>query len=796
MSAKLTFEAKMDGMEKVLDLLKAAEQRMGDMGRVGSQSLEGVDRRVKDFTASLEHITKAQSGMGGLFKSFDELNKKSNEFLGKSYKGVVDALKFEVKGFEQEADRILSKIREADKELAQFKSRKASMSEQEYQQGIASRQTEMGRYQAESVAVRMQQHELQNQVRTAQPLNESFFNMMSARGLGQYATVGAAAAYGPGIVSALLSAPAMLASGAEVAGGALVRSNYTKEVDSYLATRRLTMQQAQAAQQGNVTTSMLKQLGIGLENTVPNSFGGQLMEGGQYYGQTAGVQGLKGAGVGLGVGAGVVAGVGAASLLGAGGLAAVGSAGIGGTMLAGLGLMGPIGWAALGAGALGYGAYSYMSAKGNEKTREQIRAENALGYRGKDSEAYGIVFDKAGQNFMRESGELGTAQRMYGVDSTHEMSMTLARQGQGMDRANPVINMLMAQGMNPNAFLGGGDMASFITRNNRYGITSAQQTAIARAQALNGGSLVGQQNAALGMFAGAGLTSAGDMVARGNLGDYAAGLASQRGAGQDMGTVGAPLAAAVAANGAGFNAVEGVGQGIANYEAQSRLMQGGSSGLDMIMVSKLRQMGVTNAVAIDTFIKMDLRNPKTQQAIANYAGKSLSEIQKMLGEGADVYKGMFESVIGKDEMNRINKATGGDVTTLMTTGLKAFDNTTAGGGTFMDTLKSSISGGGMGDPNAVALGAETTADKQNYGQAENQVAVDEQMRKALEGTGKTVTDAITQAVVKGFLDVADEVRKAGDRIQADKSTATPIGSDRDSFNSRKGNSPYTGTKGR
>ena len=189
MAAKLTFEAKLQGMDQVLEMLKRAETQMNDLGRVGSYSMEGVSNRMKEFVSSLETITKSQAGMGGLFKSMDELNKKGNEFLGKSYKGIVDGMKAEVKAFEGEVDKIKNKVVEAERELENFKQRRGTMDEKEYQAGLVSRQTEAANVTSRAVAMRNEENEMKRQVFMSQQI-PGVGGAMNAMGMGQYNTVG------------------------------------------------------------------------------------------------------------------------------------------------------------------------------------------------------------------------------------------------------------------------------------------------------------------------------------------------------------------------------------------------------------------------------------------------------------------------------------------------------------------------------------------------------------------------------------------------------------------------------
>lgn len=739
MAAKLTFEAKMQGMEQVLDLLKRAEERMNDFGRVGSYSLEGVDRRLKEFQSSLEFINKSQSGMGGIFKSFDELNRQSNQFLGKSYRGIIDGMKQDVKAFETEADRIMNKVKEIDAAQEALKSKRSAMSEQSYQEQQAQHTKEIDALKSQGVAVATEKIALQKQLFYAQPLSQGIHDFASKYGMGEYATVGGsmvAGAYAAGI-------PGLIARGGMAVGGYGMQMNFTRDADAYLAQSRLQRTAAGQAMNFDPTTFMLQSMNGGIEKPGMESWSMWAKSRGQYLWDNPFVRGAATASA-------VFTGL-TASTLGVGAPAAA--------------------WLAGGAGVAAF------SSAGN-RTLAQIEAENRGELRNRDLEMYGILGRGAAAQTQRESTELGAFQRIYGIEGTHNLSMQAAFQGMAPDRANPMMNMMLSQGLLPTNFMGnsvsGFDMGPANLTMQRMSMSPTVQAAIMRATALNGGSLIGNTNNAIGLFAGAGLTSRGDIASRGALGDYAAGLANNRGAGFDMGSAGAGVAANVSANAPGFNKVEGVQQGITNFESQNKLMQGGSSAMDTILISKLRQLGVMNAAAIDAFIKLDPTLPRTQAQIAAYTGKSIEEVQKAMGSVAGAYKNMFETVLGKDQMDKFNKATGGDMMTLFTSGTKAFDNTTQGGATFSEGMSRRFSGGGTGDASSVAQGAESFADKQNAAAATQTLTIDEKMREILAGTGKTVTDEITKAIIKGFEVTSEEVRKAGDKIISDKG-GSPVG---------------------
>ena len=690
---------------------------------------------MKEFVSSLETITKSQAGMGGLFKSMDELNKKGNEFLGKSYKGVVDGMKAEVKAFEGEVDKIKNKVVEAERELENFKQRRGTMDEKEYQAGLVSRQTEAANVTSRAVAMRNEENEMKRQVFMSQQI-PGVGGAMNAMGMGQYNTVGNLI---KGLPYAAM-APLGVAELMQGIGNAGLQYGYTRETDAYLAQARLRRSAASMGQQGDITLGMLQETGAGVEKKAMDSAWTKAKLEGTYLLDNPIIRALAGAGGGFLAGSAVP-------------------------------IIGNIG------GAIAGGIAGFTSAR--NRSYSQIEAEQRGELRQRDVELYGILGKGAGDNFTRESQDLDMGQRMFGMASVHQAVGNLAGQGISMDRGNPLLQMMIANGMNPNS-ISPDALGAFGRAAPRFGFTDAATSQMIRSSAIGGGSLGAAQYGLMSNFASAGLTGADTMPARGVLGDYVAGLAANRGAGQDMGTVGAGVSAAIGANSGGFNKVEGVQQGIMNSQRADTLISSGTSGLDMVLVSKLRSIGVTNAVAIDSFIKMGIDNPKTQQAIANYIGKDIGVVKKALADSADSYSNMMTSVLGKEEVARFNKATGGDQITLLQSGQRAFDNTTAGAATFSEALKAKLGGGPGASINDVQAGAPTRADVKDQAQASQQRQIDESLKTVLEGTGKTVTDALTGAIVKGFQQMADEVKGAGSRIIDDKAAQKPA--------------PFSGTK--
>jgi hypothetical protein len=750
MAAKLTFEAKMNGMEQVLDLLKRAEERMNDFGRVGDYALHGVDSRLKEFQQSLETLNKTGGGINGLFNRFDELNRRSNEFLGKSYRGIIDAMKQEVKNFELESDKILNKIKESENALESFKSRRKTMNEQDYQEGISNHQRELNSLRAQGTAIASEKAQLQRELFIKQPISEGAHAFASKYGLGQYATVGGAIMAGAAVAGLPYAAGQVMS----VAGRLGMQELYTKEADAWIAQQRLKRGAAQEAMAGDPTTLMVNKFGGGLENAANDSIWNRMSVTGQYLVQNPYAR--------FGAGAAALA----ASVLGAipsGGLSLLAAGG-------GIGMM----------------ASSFTAAN---KPYAQIRAEEQAALRARDKEAYGVVFGNAAQMQLRENAELGDLQRINTIHGAHNISLNYAANGVSMDRANPIINMMIAQGLNPTR-RDMRDQAMFANAMFRSGYDDTTRQQMIRVSALSGSSLTAVNNQMTGVLAGAGL-HATDVAANRSLAGYVSGLMANSGASQDFGSVGASVSGAISANAPGFNKVEGVQQGITATQTVDNLMNGGSSAMSAMTISKLRELGVTNAFAIDTFMKMGLGNRKTHDAIARYVGGGMtaSKVREALRGVIGTYSNMVKDTIGGDELKKLNAATKGDVTTLYTENKKAFENTQAGGATFQQASEGMFKeGAGTGDTSMKGFNmlADSGGDKTNKAQADLQRQIDAAVKEAIAGTGKEVTSAIMDSIVDGFTRTATAVREAGERYN--KSAADNKGS--------SPTAPVTGTKNR
>jgi hypothetical protein len=269
MAAKLTFEASMQGMEKVLDLLKQAEQRMNDAGRIGTYSFDNVDKKIKDLTSSLDVINKSQAGMGGLFKSFDEVSKKSNEFLSKGHKGLIDAMKADVKAFEGETDKILNKIKEAERELNNFKSRKAAMSEQDYQQGVSNRQRDINQQTAEMVSVHQTKRSMEQEIYNREIVGGAFGQRMTEWTGTPFTRAVRGKMIAGGITQAAAAVPALLDIEQKIYE-ADYHQKYGQSASQFIAKQSLAIRTGQEAMNFDPNSTFLSIYGGGYENQAVN----------------------------------------------------------------------------------------------------------------------------------------------------------------------------------------------------------------------------------------------------------------------------------------------------------------------------------------------------------------------------------------------------------------------------------------------------------------------------------------------------------------------------------------------
>jgi len=756
MAAKLTFEAKMQGMDQVLDMLKQAETRMNDFGRTGAYSLEGVDRRFKELTMSLETITKSQKGLGGLMSSFDEMGRKANDFMGKSYKGILDGMKHEVKGMQAEIDATIGKIKDTERQLENLSTKRAHMGEDEYQKQTGSLNTEKNKMMGEYVAKQYQMNEMAAQVRMATPV-PGLSQGANLLGLGQLGTIGGLMQWGPGALSAGFRAPLALSQMQEAYGGAGVRQEYTKEMDGYLATRRLRLSAAQEAQQGQVTVSMLKSLGLGEENTIPGTAAYQNKEAGQYRAQQKETQGLAGVGTGIGVGIGTMV-----------------MAGMMGGATAGAALMNPWTLAAGAVAGAGYGAYRYYQAGSQEKSREEIHAENIGQFRSRDKEAYGILLDKVGELLMLEGRNLELNQRMWGMSTQHAASAAAHAAGVSPERDMITQQIMANQGLNPLSMSG---INTWTNNNYRLGFSQQAQIAMTRSVALGNGNLLGAQTGAGSAAMRAGLGGAENIGQRSSMNDFGASIAATRGgSAADLGNVLAPVSGAIGANQPGMNRTEATAIGMEATQAGNNLFGGGqSSGFDMILEGKLRQLGVENIVMIKAFQKMGVQNPNTQQVIANYINNkrgtklTAKDVAKAISGAGGQFQELNDFVLGKQNVTDMKAAGGGDLTTRFQLGNKAGDDTAMAEGQRGATLGESLSAQASNNEVAgqPAASRQNMSDIQAAGEAQKATAAEGSMDDLLAKTGQTVTDAMVKAINGGFSEAAKAVREVGAKLSTE-----------------------------
>jgi hypothetical protein len=317
------------------------------------------------------------------------------------------------------------------------------------------------------------------------------------------------------------------------------------------------------------------------------------------------------------------------------------------------------------------------------------------------------------------------------------------------------------------------------TRNNySYGFSQSFQASMARNVALNGGSLGSQQGRFNQFRVNAGLGSAENLGAASTMFDFQSQQQNAR-SGAFAQEAGGAVAAAVGANAPGFNKVEGVQQGIGLTNRSDELLKGGaSSGMDMIMQGKFRQLGIENIVMIKTFTDMGLTNKATWAVISRYvnnknpnAKMTPERVGQVLGQGAAQFVEMNEFVLGKQNAADLKKAGGGDLVTRMQAGTKAGDATSVGGATIAQAFEADFSQAAK--PGTAAPSKENMADTQAAGTAKLATTAEQGFEGLLEKTGEKVTDAMVKAINGGFEQAARAVRDVGDKLRTEQAKPAP-----------------------
>jgi hypothetical protein len=452
---------------------------------------------------------------------------------------------------------------------------------------------------------------------------------------------------------------------------------------------------------------------------------------------------------------------------------ATGAAGAAGGALFGFGLPG----AAIGGlGGLAAGAIYGLA---TEKSLDQMRAEKQAELREKDK-VFQNITSPAAQNFRKEMENLGIGQRMFGEESIHTSVAMLARQGISLDRATPILQEMFRYGYGPGLAAVGGGVKSIDETMRLYGVSKEAASQIIRYGAGTGRQMQTGLQGVMDLYATAGLGDVKSYSARSELDKQLAAMASERGPGVSMTDVGAGLANVVgAAAGAGrygaVPATEQVAQGVRGFQTATGLLEKSGSLANTALISVLRQLGVTSAVAIDAFLDMGIArgDQKAIEAVARYTGKPSKSVREALSGIGGIWAGAVESVIGKENADYFKKTTGYDISTIKTQGMAGADYQALTGKGGTAEAMAALPGGVAGMGGTVQAGYETAQDALIKEQASLETQLNEEVKKLVSSAGDTVVQGLTKAVLDGFGLAAKAVKDAGAELAKTKDPGTP-----------------------
>lgn len=744
MSAKLTFEAKMNGLEKVIEHLTKAHEKLSDMGQHGTKAFETMDRRLKDFSSSIEYLNKQQSGLGGLSKMFDEITSKANSIAINSRNQIVKNLKEESNELAGIAKNIGKDIEQAQKDLNSLEARKKSMSTESYLADRKMISDEKARLSQEYLHVSNERARTQSLAQAQSPF---FGGRISAMGAGMGGPMGTI--LGATNAQAIAAMPMIMGGmqaplrGLELYGmsqNAAVYDRTIQQINEYLAVRGLGQMTAQA-RQGDITTAVLRRYGIGPEAA----------EGGSSETlRSAAIQSMLSERF-------------SQAIMKGGGGAAVGGLG--------LSFLGPLG-AAIGAGVGGLGGSLYGFFGATPESTQQALAKRQASLANLGTEEYGMLFGAAGKNYREEAQLSLMQQRMFGTRTSHENVSELMKQGVAdlKDMAG-FINELNKFGKT----LKNAEAAVFTER---FGINrAASRAAFARSVAY-GGEQYGMQQAQA-LAARAGFIETTSMPAREILDEYAASVSMQQGFGK-LGVAGAgDYAARLAGRMAEGNAFGDMAttqvvaaQTAVNFAGRMADVRGrsGTLGNTLIRMS-LAKMGITNPIVQSMIVKMGIDNSSTIDAIVRATGGRYGrgEVVEILRSGYRTQTSAVGRIMGSRDLQQL-ESMGLDPHTAAMFGDVKMSQDIASLGEKGSSMM--LSGASM-EPNPFPAFAQTGAqapmpkigrgfaDEESALRAREAATVESAVQRLADSQGLQVSDVIRKAIVDGFVKAAEDISAVG-----------------------------------
>jgi hypothetical protein len=752
MNSKLTFEAKIEGGEKLLEVLSKIEAKTKGLGESGGTAFDALNRSLKDFETSLQYLAKQQSGLGGVSKLFDDISTKAYKATSETRMKILDAYKDKSKDLESFIKTNETQIDQLQKKLGEFENRRKDSLTKEDIANQTVWANNLNKLKSQNIAATVDLVKAQNQIWQQSPFfNQNAINFLSKFG-GPGAQLGAMTnVAGFGLAGALMASTASaLKTGIQLPGAYYGMESYERSLQpaNQLLAQRAVQQYTAAAIQGDYTNAILRRAGLGVEAREASSPSGLMADRAE---STLSSRGFQATISGLLGGASVAGVVGTAALLAKLGVAGLATVATGGVAL-------PL----IAAGVAVGGTYGYMSAK--PISQQEAYAKRISQLAEKDKQLYDITLGQAGRNLDQESSLHGNLQRMFGIDQTHINTANLMQQKVAdMSDLADMRNRLGQYGIREMRD------ATFGVFSERYGMSSeAAKSQLARTAAALGGGKAGEYFAIESykdLAARAGFSSQESMPGRQILADYASQLALQQGFGQTSvsytGAGAANIASAIGANlpsqVAATTAVD-----LSNVFRERQTRSGGIT--NTLLKMALSKMGITSPFVQTALIEQGLNNKDVRNSIKEMVAEGVdvdaildeatqAENQAIgettgIKEGSEAWEQLKKAKLDpKTWLLTRNKKLAADVFLGNMTADKAYQEFMSQKETKIDTTK--VQGGISVEDEKSGLRAQISAD------------IEAVMQKLANEQGASVANIIRQATVDGFRNMSDQIASAG-----------------------------------
>lgn len=761
MAAKLTFEARMDGLEKVLETLKKAEDQLTSVSQAGEQANRVMDRQVKDFSQQIEYLARTKSSVGGLFKQFTEQTQEASKILSSSHDVILRQFKAEISDYETNIKKLKDSIKDAKSELESFRSRKNEMNQEDFIAGEKHRVQTLNRKEidyAESVADLNRAKRMAYEASPAIPALQPHLDRM---GLGQYGTMGYLTSAG-GIAT---MGGGMLGAIGALGQGYLTYQRFGSDAARSQAYERslMGMEEMQAQQrirsmyaastQGNITAAALSNLGMGVAANEMGSAESQkiieqrVFEQSRGYG--AGTGALKGAMIGGGAGVGL-----AATLA----MAGMGLTGTGVGALVGVPLLAA-------AGIMGYMGYKTATPTTVDTEKAKLQEE----YTKKDLEYFDTVLGEGGRRFYADSKMTELQQRIMGISGSRSAVQGYLSEGiASVQDLAPMIKAMARRGQ-------GLGSASFGVYGKRFGADSDMaREAMARFAAAT--SPADTMMAMNQLFATAGFQGMNTYAGRGVLADFASGQMANRAAGAiGFGDAGAFAAQSTSGFSGTFDSFESAQLGVQTAQVFQSQSENAESLQGTMLRSALASLGIVDPRLQTVLIKQGLEKPSTRAKIAKVMGISLDVVNKTLSSALGVVSAAADATFS-EEGRRQAKAMGVDMQAFGASGgdMRYAESVAQSGQNFGDIRISAATSEVAGaDAAAGVAGTKSFSDKLSEENAKISATIENNMKKIADKAGKDVMGVIMESVQKGFEEMSKSVNEATDKLLEKGITTRP-----------------------